>query len=60
MRSTLTGLREDATLSGLDLYESNTQGWRHKAPPTPGSEMLPFQGSYEFRKSNLDELGLKP
>jgi hypothetical protein len=60
MRSTLKGLREDATLSGLDLDESTTQGRPHKARPTLGSEMLPFQGSYEFRTSNLDELGLQP
>ena len=45
LQSTLKGLCEDATPSGLDLYESNTQGWRHKSPPTLGSEMLPFQGS---------------
>ena len=60
VQSTLKGLREDATPSGLDLNESTTQGWPHKARPTLGSEMLLFQGSYEFRKSNLDELGLQP
>jgi hypothetical protein len=59
VRSTLKGLREDVTPSGLDLNESTTQGWPHKARPALGSEMLPFQGSYEFRKSNLDELRLK-
>jgi hypothetical protein len=51
-------LCEDATPLGLDLYESTTQGWRYKSPPTLGFEMLPFQGSYEFRKSNLDKHGL--
>jgi hypothetical protein len=48
MRSTLKGLSEDATLSGQDLYESATQGWRHKTPPTLGSEILPFQGRLAF------------
>jgi hypothetical protein len=60
VQSTLKGLCGDATHSGLDLHESTTQGWRHKAPPTLGSEMLPFQGSYKFRKSNSDKPGLKP
>ena len=50
----------DTTPSGLNLHESTTQGWQRKAPPTLGSEMLPFQGSYEFRKLNLDKLGLQP
>jgi hypothetical protein len=60
LQSTLKGLCKDATPSGLDLHESTTQGRRHKSPPTLGSEMLPFQGSYEFGKSNLDKLGLQP
>ena len=60
VQSTLKGLCEDATPSGLDLYESTTQGWRHKSPPTLGYEMPHFQGSYKFRKSNLNSPWLQP
>jgi hypothetical protein len=37
-----------------------TQGWRHNSPPTLGSVMLPFQGSFHCPKPILDRLGLEP